>query len=250
MKDELEFFSDFYECSFQLVPFSKGTDLLEDIFDQIEVQIKSIYQLLHWKRKHLLFPKPTLSTDQIFVFWVHSSIVDSALLLTGVRGGFKVTQKEPNLPDSSTYKGKKQTPRPRRVLLDIGCDDPALIKALTQLNLEVELVWRHAADLLNYEIIQICTDQYIDILVSTNSQLLTPPEEWLTYLMPHRTRLFFPTPQLLQDSGALAQAIYERAFTRLKRKQKKPYSHQFKDDPIKDVKKPLFNSKLTEGVQN
>ena len=55
-------------------------------------QVKSLYQLLYWKRNYLLFPKPTLSTDQIFVFWVHSSVVDSALLLTGVQGGFKVAQ--------------------------------------------------------------------------------------------------------------------------------------------------------------
>ncbi len=238
MSDELDFFSDFYECSFQLVPSSKGTDLIEDIFEQMEVQVKIIYQLLHWKRKHLLFPKPTLSTDQIFVFWVYSSVLDSALLLTGVQGGFKVTQKEPKLSDSSTYKGKKQTPRPRRVLLDIGCDDPALIKALTQLGLEVELVWRHAADLLNYEIIEICTAQYIDILVSTNNQLLTPPEEWLTYLMPHRTRLFFPPPQLLREPKVLAQNIYNHAFTRLKRKKiKQPNPHQLQDKTVKTVKK-------------
>ena len=251
MSYNLDFFSDFYECSLQLVPSSKGTDLLEDIFEQIELQVKTLYQLLYWKRNHLLFPKPTLSTNQIFIFWVHSSILDSVLLLTGVQGGFNVAQKEPKLHDSSTYKGKKQNPRPRRVLLDICCDDPVLIKALTQLGLEIELVWRHAADLLNYEIIEICSAQYIDILVSTNSQLLTPPEEWLTYLMPHRTRLFFPTPQLLQDPGSLAQAIYERAFTKLKQKQKSQlYSHQFRDDPIKDVKKSLSNVKITEEVQN
>ena len=236
MTDELEFFSDFYECSFQLVPISKGTDLLEDIFEQVQVQIKTIYQLLHWKRKHLLFPKPTLSTDQIFIFWVHSSVIDFALLLTGVQGGFKVSQAYPKLPDSSTYKGKKQNPRPRRVLLDIGCDDPTLIKALTQLGLEVELVWRHAADLLNYEIIQICTDQYIDILVSTNSLLLTPPEEWLTYLMPHRTRLFFPPPELLKRPEVLAQTIHECAFTRLKRNQSN--SHQSQYDSFKNLASP------------
>jgi hypothetical protein len=238
LNDDVEFFSDFYECSFQQVPSSKGTDLLEDIFKQTEVQLKTVYQLLHWKCKHLLFPKPTLSTDQIFVFWVHSSVLDSALLLTGVRGGFKVTQKEPRLSNSSTYKGKKQTPRPRRVLLDTGCDDPALIKALTQLGLEVELVWRHAADLLNYEIIEICTAQYIDILVSTNNQLLTPPEEWLTYLMPHRTRLFFPPPQLLQDPKVLAQNIYNHAFTRLQRKKAKHlHSQHLQDETIESVKK-------------
>ncbi|MFX1285661.1 MAG: hypothetical protein ACFFB5_18620 [Promethearchaeota archaeon] len=153
-----------------------------------------------------------------------------------------MTQKGPKLCDSSTYKGKKQTPRPRRVLLDIGCDDPDLIKALTQLGLEVELVWRHAVDLLNYEIIEICTAQHIAILVSTNSQLLTPPEEWLTYLMPHRTRLFFPPPQLLHDPKGLAQAIYERTFTRLKRKQVGQLNpHHLPRNSSKNVTNPPSN---------
>ncbi len=108
--------------------------------------------------------------------------------------------------------------------------------------MEVELVWRHAADLLNYEIIEICTDQYIDILVSTNSQLLTPPEKWLTYLMPHRTRLYFPPPQLLQDSKALAQTIYEHTWTRLKRKQaRQPNPHHLQRNSIKNVAKHLSN---------
>ena len=209
MNDELELFSDFYECSLQLVPWAKGTDLLEDIFKQVEAQVVTIYQLLQWKRNYLLFSKPTLSTAQTFVFWVHSSVVDSALLLSGVKGGFNISQKLPKLPDSSTYKGKKQSPR--RVLLDIGIDDPALIKALTQLGLEVELVWRHAADLLNYEIIEICTNQYIDVLVSTNSQLLTPPEEWLTYLMPHRTRLCILSTNCIANLKDLSKHIYQRA---------------------------------------
>jgi hypothetical protein len=218
MNEETESNSDFYECSLQLVPWAKGTDLLEEILKQVGSQVATLHQLLQWKRNHLLLSKPTLSTFQIFVFWVHPSIVDSALHLTGVRGGFKATQTKPKIPDSSTYKGKKQTPRSRRVLQDIGCDNPALIKALTQLGLEVELVWRHAADLLNYEIIEVCTAQYIDVLVSTNRRLLTPPEKWLTYLMPHRTRLFFPPPQSLKDPTVLAQTIYERTFTRLKRR--------------------------------
>ncbi|MFX0174028.1 MAG: hypothetical protein ACFE9L_19255 [Candidatus Hodarchaeota archaeon] len=196
--------SDFYECSLQLVPWAKGTSQLENIFSQVEAQVPTLHQLLQWKQKYLLLPKPTLSTTQTFVFWVHSSIVDSTLRLMGVQGGFNINQVPPKLPDSSTYKGKKQNPCPRRVLLDIGRDDPALIKALTQLGLELELVWYHASDLLNYEIIEICTAQYIDMLVSTNGKLLTPPEEWLTYLMPHRTRLFFPPPQLFKDPTVLA----------------------------------------------
>ncbi|MHA2243774.1 MAG: hypothetical protein ACXADY_02275 [Candidatus Hodarchaeales archaeon] len=231
---------DFYECSFQLVPWAKGTDLLEENLKQVEAQVATLRQLYQWKRRYLLLSKPTLSTSQTFVFWVHPSIVDSALLLTGVRGGFKVSQTNTKLPDSSTYKGKKQNPRPRRVLLDIGCDDPALIKALTLLGLEVELVWRHAADLLNYEIIEICTAQYIDVLVSTNGQLLTPPEEWLTYLMPHRTRFFFPPPQSLKDTKVLAQTIYERAFTRLKRKQ--AHSHQLQHESFKTLARPASDT--------
>lgn len=242
MNDETEVNSDFYECSLQLVPWAKGTDLLEDILKQIEAQVAILRQLHHWKQNYLLLSKPTLSTAQIFVFWVHSSIVDSALLLIGVQGGFKVPYTNPKLPDSSTYKGKKQNPRPRRVLLDIGCDDPALIKALTKLGLEVELVWRHAADLLNYEIIEICTAQYIDVLVSTNGQLLTPPEEWITYLMPHRTRLFFTSPQSLKDAKVLAQNIYERAFTKQIRKQTvRSNSHQLQHEYIKTLARPNSN---------
>ena len=128
MKDELKLFSDFYECSFQLVPVSKGTGLLEDIFKQIETQVSTLGQLLQWKRNHLLLPKPTLSTAQIFVFWVHFSIVDSVLLLTGVQGGFKISRIPPKLPDSSTYKGKKQNPRPRRVYWTLVAMIPLLSK--------------------------------------------------------------------------------------------------------------------------
>ncbi|MFX1282536.1 MAG: hypothetical protein ACFFB5_02735 [Promethearchaeota archaeon] len=226
MTDELDFFSNFYECSFQLVPISKGTDLLEDIFEQIEVQVKTINQLLHWKRKHLLFPKPTLSTDQIFVFWVHPSIVDKALRLTRVRGGFKICQIDRKRPDSSTYKGKKQNSRPRRILLDVGCDDPLFVQKLIHMGLEVELVWRHAANLMNYEIIEICTAQYIDLFVTRNEQILTPTEEWLTYLMPHRIRLFFPPSKLLKTPEVLAQAIYDRAHAKRKRKRPKPHQLQ------------------------
>jgi hypothetical protein len=228
MTDEIESNSEFYECSLQLFQWSKGTDLLKDIIEQVEIQVATLHQLYQWKRDYLLLPKPTLSASHTFVFWVHSSIVDNALGLPGVRGGFNISQIDPKTPDSSTYKGKKQTPRPRRVLLDIGCDDPTLINALTKLGLEVELVWRHAADLLNYEIIEVCTAQYIDVLVSTNRRLLTPLEEWLTYLMPHRTRLFFPPPQLLKDPTVLAQTIYDRAFTI--RKRKRANSGQLQND--------------------
>ena len=224
MTNEIESNSEFYECSLQLFQWGKGTDLLEDIIEQVDTQVATLHQLYQWKRSYLLLPKPTLSTPHTFVFWVHSSIVDIALRLAGVRGGFNVCQTDPKLPDSSTYKGKKLNPRPRRILLDIGCDDPAFVQILTQMGLEVELVWRHAANLLNYEIIEICTAQYIDLLVTCNERILTPPEEWLTYLMPHRTRLFFPPQKLLETPKALAQTIFDRAYT--KRKLKRPNPHQ------------------------
>ena len=219
MSDEISTNFDFYEFLIPLVPWAKGTDLLSDILKQVESQATTLHQLHQWKLNHLLLTKPTLNTSQTLVFWVHSSILDSVQNLAGVRGGLPVSQIDVRPPDSSTYKGKKQNPRPRRILLDIGCDDPALIKVLTQLGLEVELVWRQASDLLNYEIIEICTSQYIDMLVSTNGRLLTPPEEWLTYLMPQRTRLFFPPQELLESPKVLAQAIHSRAYTKQTRRQ-------------------------------
>ncbi len=58
--------------------------------------------------------------------------------------------------------------------------------------------------------------------------------------MPQRTRLFFPSPQLLYDPKVLAQTIYERTFTRLKRKQaKQPYSHHLQCNSSKNVSKSL-----------
>ncbi|MFW9906838.1 MAG: hypothetical protein ACFFFH_21215 [Candidatus Thorarchaeota archaeon] len=148
-----------------------------------------------------------------------------------------MTQKKTKLRGFSTYKGKKQTPRPRCVLLDFGCDDPTLIYQLKKSGSKVERVWHHAADPLNYEIIEICTTQYIDILVSTNRKLLTPPEEWLTYLLPHHTSLFFPPPQLLQAPEVLPHNIYNHSFTRFQRKNKQLYSHQLQYKAIKRIKK-------------
>ncbi len=47
---------------------------------------------------------------------------------------------------------------------------------------------------------------------------MNPVEEWLKYLMPHRTRLFFPSQKLLETPKVFAQDIYDRAFTIRKRK--------------------------------
>ncbi|MFW9906446.1 MAG: hypothetical protein ACFFFH_19180 [Candidatus Thorarchaeota archaeon] len=225
--------SEFYECSIQLLQWVKGTDILGDIIKQIKIRMTTLNQLYQWKRVYLLHPKPTLNTSHTFVFWVHSSIVDLALQLAGVQGSFKVSKINPKLSGSSSYKGKKQNPRLHRILLDIGIDDPTLIQALTQLGLEVELVWHHAADLLNYEVIEICTEQYIDLLVSSNQRLLTPLKEWLIYLMPHRTRLYLSSQKLLESPKALAQVINERAH--LIRKRKQVNSHKLQHEFLNNL---------------
>ncbi len=170
-------------------------------------------QLDSWKNQGLLFPKPPRSLRHTFVFWVDKSIVDSILAIKNIRGGIPVSTVKNSPSDSSSYKGKKASPRPRRVLLDIGCDSLSLIKHLEHLGLEVVRLWDYVADLLHYEIIELCTAQYIDILVSTNERLFLPAEEWFTYLMLHRTRVFFP-PEILRESPrVLAQTIHDRTFT-------------------------------------
>lgn len=216
ISEKNEKFLEFFECSFPLTQWACGTDLMSDILAQVEACVSSIKQLSHWKSEFLLYPKPTLSSKQILVFWVHKSIIDAALHLPGVRGGFSVFKKPVSLPDSSTYGGKKQSPRPRRVLLDIGVDTSELIRHLHQLGLEVEQVWTHAADLLHYEIIELCTSQFIDLLVTTNPRLLMPPEEWLDYLMPHRTRIIVIPETSLNSTELLAKDIHQRAYKKRK----------------------------------
>ncbi len=180
-------------------------------------------QLYQWKSQGLIFPKPTLSSRYTFVFWVHDSIINSVLEFSSIRGGFRVQSKSTSLPDSSTYRGKKQDPRPRRVLLDVGIDSSELIAELKILGLEIECLWPHVADLLHYEIIELCTAQYIDLMVTTNERLQTPPEEWLQYLMPHRTRLCITPHHLLEDPKSLAHSIYSRTYSKRKFKtQNKP----------------------------
>jgi hypothetical protein len=206
----------FFECQLPLIDWVHGTYPLSDmvtVFTQLTNVFQQIYQ---WKSQGLIFPKPTLSSRYTFVFWVHDSIIDSVLEFSGIRGGFLVQPRGTRLPDSSTYRGKKQNPRPRRVLLDVGIDSPELVAELKFLGLEIECLWPHVADLLHYEIIELCTAQYIDLMVTTNEQLLTPPEEWLQYLMPHRTRLCITPRHLLEDPKRLAHSIYSRTYTKRK----------------------------------
>ncbi len=53
-------------------------------------------------------------------------------------------------------------------------------------------------------------------MMSTNERLLTPPEEWLKYLMPHRTRLCITPRHLLEDPKSLAHSIYSQTYTKRK----------------------------------
>ena len=219
-------FSSFYECHFPLIDWIHGTTLLNEMVNTIAQLAKTLQQLHQWKIQGLIFPKPTLSSRYTFVFWVEASIIDSVLAFPQIRGGLQVQEGKVPLPDSSSYKGKKQTPRPRRILLDVGCDSPLLINQLKKLGLEVVRLWDYADDLVNYEVIEICTSQYIDLLVSTNDRLLMPPEEWLEYLMPHRTRMYFPPKTYLGNPKVLVREIYKRAYTKRKFKTRNRLSNK------------------------
>jgi len=208
----------FFECQLPLIDWVHGTYPLSDMAI-IFTQLSNMFQQLHqWKSQGLIFPKPTLSSRYTFVFWTHGSIIDSILEFSGIRGGYRVQSRSDSLPNSSTFRGKKQNPRPRRVLLDVGIDSPEFIAELKYLGLEIECLWPHVADLLHYEIIELCTAQYIDLMVTTNERLLTPSEEWLQYLMPHRTRLCITPRHLLEDPIGLAHSIYSRTYTKRKLK--------------------------------
>ncbi len=215
-KTDNSYFKSFFECQYQLSDWIHGTNLLSEMKNSVSQNLHTLNQLLLWKESGLIFPKPTLSLKYTFVFWAHKSIIESVLSLSNIQGGFPVQKLGNSLPDSSSYKGKKLTPRPRRVLLDVGCESSTLLKRLKQLGLEVVRLWDYAADLLHYEIIELCTAQYIDLLVTTNEKLLLPREEWLDYLMPHRSRMLIIPHKKLKFPSELAQSIYN--FAHIKRK--------------------------------
>lgn len=213
-------FQSFYECQFQLSDWIHGTNLLYEMKENISQNLKTLHQLNLWKNSGLIFPKPTLSLKYTFVFWAHKSIIDSVLSMNNIHGGFPVQVIDHRLPDSSSYKGKKSSPRPRRVLLDVGCESPALVNRLKQLGLEVARLWDYAADLLHYEIIELCTAQYIDLLVTTNEKLMLPREEWLDYLMPHRTRMLIIPQNKLNFPEDLSHSIYHYSYMKRRFKTK------------------------------
>ena len=128
-------FSSFHECQFQLSDWIHGTNSLSEMEAIISRQLKTLHQLNLWKDQGLIFPKPTLGLRYTFVFWADKSILDSVLSLDNVQGGFQVQNASHKLPDSSSYKGKKRSPRPRRVLLDSGCESHVLINSLKKIGL-------------------------------------------------------------------------------------------------------------------
>ncbi|MFX1286280.1 MAG: hypothetical protein ACFFB5_21785 [Promethearchaeota archaeon] len=99
--------SDYFECSFLLTHWVRGTDIMVEIINQIERRVATLHQIFRLKNDHLIIPKPSLSSPEIFTFWAHESIIDEVLHLPGIRGGFRVNCQTTPLPDSSTYKGKK-----------------------------------------------------------------------------------------------------------------------------------------------
>jgi len=215
-KIDNSYFKSFFECQYQLSDWIHGTNLLSEIKSIISQNLNTLNQILLWKESGLIFPKPTLSLKYTFVFWAHKSIIESVLSLSNIQGGFPIQKLGNSLPDSSSYRGKKRSPRPRRVLLDVGCESQALVNSLKQTGLEVVRLWDYAADLLHYEIIELCTAQYIDLLVTSNEKLLLPSEEWLDYLMPHRTRMLIIPQNKLNLPEELSQSIYN--FAHIKRK--------------------------------
>ncbi|MHA1946157.1 MAG: hypothetical protein ACXAC6_09335 [Candidatus Hodarchaeales archaeon] len=79
-------------------------------------------------------------------------------------------------------------------------------------------IWDYIADLIQYELIDVCKSNYVDLIVTTNDRLLTSAEEWVQYLLPHRTRLFIVPKELLTDYDYLASLINQRAFEKRKYK--------------------------------
>ncbi len=208
----------FYEYQFPLSEWIQGSYSLKEMISIVTKNLTILQQLYAWENKGFVFSKPTRSLRNTFVFWIDESLIESVREFRNIRGGLPVSDMKDSLADSSTYKGKKVSPRPRRILLDIGCDSPSLVKHLEQLGLEVISLWEYVADLIHHEIIDQCHAQYIDLLVSTNERVLMPTEEWITYLMPHRTRLFTVPRDIVSNYENLAIVIKQKAF------QKRRYS--------------------------
>jgi hypothetical protein len=223
--------SEFLEFHFPLREWVKGTDLITDINDCISQRGRTFSQLLQWKQQGYLWPKPTLSSVDVFTFWVTPTLSDVIHHLPGLYGGSTINKMNNDSNSLQSTTQKKITPRPRLVLLDYPLDTPDITSRLHHYNLTSKRIWDYTADLIQYELIDVCKSNYVDLIVTTNDRLLTSGEEWLQYLLPHRTRLFIVPKELLQDLDKLALLINQRAFEKRKYK-------------VTSRKKPLKNSYL------
>ena len=200
----------FYECSFPLSLWARGTDLLSEIITQIDQYHATLHQLYQWKQNKLVLPRYALSTTNNFVFWAHESIIKEVLQLHGIRGGFRVVQSTSQPSSLPNSRKKKQAPRSQRVLLDLDCDSSELIHSLKSLGVEVVCFWNHLADIYHYELIELCATQNFDILVTKNDRLFTPRGEWIELLFPRSTKLYVISQELLRDYKQLSIEIHRR----------------------------------------
>jgi hypothetical protein len=225
-------FSEFY---FPLNEWVKGTDLIADIHTNISERAETFSYLLKLKQQGLLLQKPTLSTNQTFTFWVNDSLHDTLSTLPGLYGGHKIVHNQEKLPLEGI--NIKKNTRPRLVLVDVNIDSKELTDELKCFQVESKRIWDYVSDIIQYELIEVCTTQYVDLIITTNDRLLTRSEEWLKYLLPHRTRLCIITKELLADPKKLAFSINQRAWMKKSRSKKT------------SEKKPLILDKNEERTQ-
>ena len=212
--------SQFLEFHFPLREWVKGTELISEINANNSQRAKTFSLLLQWKKQGYLWPKPTLSTAEVFTFWINPALQDTVHHLPGLYGGHTINNPYGDSQTLTSNSREKITPRPRLVLLDFPLDTPDLTDKLKQYNLTFKRIWDYTADLIQYELIDACKSNYVDLIVTTNDRLLTSSEEWLQYLLPHRTRLCIVSKELLTDSKQLAFLINQRAWMKKSRSKK------------------------------
>ncbi|MHA1226535.1 MAG: hypothetical protein ACTSPV_07310 [Candidatus Hodarchaeales archaeon] len=204
--DDMDY-SNFLEYYFPLSEWFQHREIITDIQRALKERAESFDLLVQYKRQGFITVRYSLSTPQVFVFWAHRSLHDELMSINGVKGGNALT-----IPDK-----EKTSPRKRVVLLDFGVDSSELIKELSPYHLEVRRVWDYLRDLVQYELIEVCKRNYIDLLVTSNERLFSSADEYLQYLFPKRTRLCYSAPVLNQDLKELAARINTRAYTPQKR---------------------------------
>lgn len=171
-----------------------------------------------WKQQGLLLPKPTLSTNQMFTFWICQSLHNNASALPGLYGGHKINYNQNK--HEKKEKTTRKNARSKLVLVDLELDSKELMDELKRFHLDIKRIWDFVGDIVQYELIEVCTSQYVDLIVTTNDRLLTRSEEWLKYLLPHRTRLCIVSKELLSDPNYLASMINQRICMKRSRSKK------------------------------